>query len=385
MQHYLGTVDEKNVQDNFVVLYELLDEMMDNGQPQICDVNDLHHRITQESCYKKDTIVTSSMGFRNMISMHNQRIVYRRNELFVDVIERLHLKTDPSGSKVAQFEIHGLVKCKPFLSGMPDVKMALSDAFWDRVEENLCLHQNIRLHRFALDRLITLVPPDEAFDLLSYRLSDLPLQMMRGKVPLWISATVSHVSKHCIEYVCTIEVPLNTSFISSSTTSSAPILVSDICILLPVPTDIASPAWKAPLGRVDYQPEINSFAWKIPVLKCMSKSASWSGDGITQTHRMIARCDISAACILSAESIKVVPQILKDTARRPVKASFSIRSLLMSNFNLRYVKVIEKADYKTQTWVRHLTVVEEYFTGLQIVRRNDPPRSSETSELSTQS
>jgi AP-1 complex subunit mu len=39
MKEYFNEVEEESVRDNFIVIYELLDEMMDNGYPQITDVN----------------------------------------------------------------------------------------------------------------------------------------------------------------------------------------------------------------------------------------------------------------------------------------------------------------------------------------------------------
>jgi AP-1 complex subunit mu len=33
LQNYFNELEEESVRDNFVVIYELLDEMMDNGYP----------------------------------------------------------------------------------------------------------------------------------------------------------------------------------------------------------------------------------------------------------------------------------------------------------------------------------------------------------------
>ena len=38
LKHYFENVEEESIRDNFVIIYELLDEMMDNGVPQITDV-----------------------------------------------------------------------------------------------------------------------------------------------------------------------------------------------------------------------------------------------------------------------------------------------------------------------------------------------------------
>ena len=34
LENYFKDVQEESIRDNFVVVYELLDEMMDNGYPQ---------------------------------------------------------------------------------------------------------------------------------------------------------------------------------------------------------------------------------------------------------------------------------------------------------------------------------------------------------------
>ena len=39
LKEYFGEVEEESVRDNFVIIYELLDEMMDNGYPQHTEVN----------------------------------------------------------------------------------------------------------------------------------------------------------------------------------------------------------------------------------------------------------------------------------------------------------------------------------------------------------
>lgn len=52
-KHYFKEVEEESIKDNFVVVYELLDEMMDFGYPQstepkilqVCSFR-FHHHIT---------------------------------------------------------------------------------------------------------------------------------------------------------------------------------------------------------------------------------------------------------------------------------------------------------------------------------------------------
>ena len=45
---YFGELEEESIRDNFVIIYELLDETMDHGYPQALDSKILREYITQE-------------------------------------------------------------------------------------------------------------------------------------------------------------------------------------------------------------------------------------------------------------------------------------------------------------------------------------------------
>lgn len=49
LKDYFRELEEESIRDNFVVTYELLDEMMDWGYPQITDQKILSEYIMQES------------------------------------------------------------------------------------------------------------------------------------------------------------------------------------------------------------------------------------------------------------------------------------------------------------------------------------------------
>lgn len=48
MSEYFYEIEDESIRDNFVVVYELLDEMIDNGYPQITDVKTLSDIIKSE-------------------------------------------------------------------------------------------------------------------------------------------------------------------------------------------------------------------------------------------------------------------------------------------------------------------------------------------------
>lgn len=66
----------------FVIIYELLDEMMDFGYPQTTESKILQEYITQES-HKLEIQVRPPMAVTNAVSWRSEGIRYRKNEVFL--------------------------------------------------------------------------------------------------------------------------------------------------------------------------------------------------------------------------------------------------------------------------------------------------------------
>lgn len=114
LTEYFKELEEESIRDNFVIVYELLDEMMDFGFPQTteskilqeCVSNSIASRpfrqltalpllfraryITQES-HKLEVQVRPPMAVTNAVSWRSEGIRYRKNEVFLDVIESVNL------------------------------------------------------------------------------------------------------------------------------------------------------------------------------------------------------------------------------------------------------------------------------------------------------
>merc|ERR1712179_135571 len=93
MQAYFGKISEENVKNNFVLIYELLDELLDFGYPQNTDTGILKTFITQQgikSASKEEQAAITSQ-VTGQIGWRREGIKYRRNELFLDVLEYVNL------------------------------------------------------------------------------------------------------------------------------------------------------------------------------------------------------------------------------------------------------------------------------------------------------
>ena len=185
LKDYFRELEEESIRDNFVITYELMDEMMDFGYPQISEAKILREYITQEA--HKLEVVKPPMAVTNAVSWRSEGIKHRKNEIFLDVVERLNLLVAANGT-LLRSEILGSLKMRSYLSGMPELKLGLNDKLLfeatgrrtggrglskgKAVEmEDIKFHQCVRLARFENDRTISFIPPDGEFELMSYRLN----------------------------------------------------------------------------------------------------------------------------------------------------------------------------------------------------------------------
>ena len=67
-----------------------------------------------------------STAATNIVSWRPEGIKHAKNEIFLDVIEKLNILVSASGN-VLSSEILGRVRMRSFLSGMPELKLGLND------------------------------------------------------------------------------------------------------------------------------------------------------------------------------------------------------------------------------------------------------------------
>jgi AP-1 complex subunit mu len=125
--------------------------------------------------------VRPPVAVTNAVSWRSEGLKYRKNEVFLDVVESVNLLVNTNGT-VLHSEILGAIKMRCYLSGMPDLRLGLNDKVLFEntgttskgrtVEmDDMKFHQCVRLSRFENDRTISFIPPDGEFELMSYRLN----------------------------------------------------------------------------------------------------------------------------------------------------------------------------------------------------------------------
>ncbi len=73
------------------------------------------------------------MAVTNAVSWRSEGIKYKKNEVFLDVVESVNLLVNSNGT-VVRSEVMGALKMRTFLSGMPECKLGLNDKVCPPVE-----------------------------------------------------------------------------------------------------------------------------------------------------------------------------------------------------------------------------------------------------------
>lgn len=329
-KHYFQELEEESLRDNFVIAYELLDEMMDFGYPQFTEAKILSEFIKTDA-YRMQVQARPPMAVTNAVSWRSEGLFYKKNEVFLDVVESVNLLVNSNGN-VVRSEVVGALKMRTYLTGMPECKLGLNDKVLFENQgrsgrqkavdlEDMKFHQCVRLARFENDRTISFIPPDGAFDLMTYRLSQ------NVKPLIWVECTVEKHSRSRIEYL----VKAKSQYKERST-------ASHVEILLPLPPDAITPAVRASQGSAVYAPEKEALVWKIK---------NFPGG-----REFLLRCKFSLPSVPAEEE--------QQGRMPPIRVKFEIPYYTVSGIQVRYLKVIEKSGYQALPWVRYITTAGEY-------------------------
>jgi len=265
-------------------------------------------------------------------------IKHKKNEAFLDVVEKLNLLVSQNGT-VLHSEILGSLKMKSYLSGMPELKLGLNDKIMmerrrrkrarrrrtKMVEmDDIRFHQCVRLARFETDRTISFIPPDGEFELMSYRLDT----QVRPLIQVECHQDIKSHSR--IEYM----IKIKSEFKRKST-------ANNVEILIPVPVDADSPTFKTSMGSVEYVPEQNSLKWHI-------KQFNGQKEYLMKAH-------------FGLPSVQATDAGQEDESKKaPIRVKFEIPYFTVSGIQVRYLKIIEKSGYQALPWVRYITQNGDY-------------------------
>ncbi|KAK2845349.1 hypothetical protein Q7C36_010203 [Tachysurus vachellii] len=191
-QDYFGVCSEAAIKDNVVVVYELLEEMLDNGFPLATESNILKELIKPPTILR--TVVNTITGSTNVgeqlptgqlsvVPWRRTGVKYTNNEAYFDVVEEIDAIIDKSGSTITA-EIQGVIDACVKLTGMPDLTLSFMNP---RLLDDVSFHPCVRFKRWEAERILSFIPPDGNFRLLSYHVSSQNLVA----IPVYVKHNIS--------------------------------------------------------------------------------------------------------------------------------------------------------------------------------------------------
>lgn len=162
-KQYFGETTEASIKENLGKIHLLLDgksipfpeyrltfcyaEVIDFGYPENTEFDTLKTFVSPPGNVKtEETKIKSQVTVKNIIDgtpWRRQRILHRKNEIFLDVVESLESIISSSGKPV-RIEVSGIIKVRCHLSGMPHCSVIFNQGF-----SKDSLAQNYRYERFT--------------------------------------------------------------------------------------------------------------------------------------------------------------------------------------------------------------------------------------------
>lgn len=309
-----GRLTEDDVAANFVAIFDILDELLEFGCPTSLEPSYLASvvpglagvRVEQK---RSAALVTSldQAYDSHKVSWRDHGIKYRKNEIYLNVTEKVHVLMDGRG-ELLRAHIDGAITMKAHVSGMPVCRFAFSEDDDGRpmALDDFKFHKCVDLAKYDTERVIRFVPPDGSFQLMSYHIAD------GFALPFRVYPRYSDLALH----------------IRLVSHYSSKLAATNVVLRVDVPSGVAKNAVSCSNGKAKFDPQENKVVWKF---------SKFFGD---QENTL---------------SVDV------DPATKPkITLDFNIDMHSASGLQVKLLNVVEKANYRTIKWVRYSTQSGSY-------------------------
>ncbi|KAH1198505.1 AP-1 complex subunit mu-2 [Glycine max] len=397
-KHYFEELEEESLRDNFVVVYELLDEIMDFGYPQYTEAKILSEFIKTDA-YRMEVTQRPPMAVTNAVSWRSEGINYKKNEVFLDVVESVNILVNSNG-QIIRSDVVGALKMRTYLRQASTLGYVSSnfrqtfDYFFGTLQVPLNFFREVILHYpyyvisfinsqsfqspTASPLLVVSTPALwTGMPECKLGLNDRVLLEAQGRTTKGKSIDLEDIKFHQCVRLARFEndrtisfIPPDGSFdlmtyrlstqvkplvwveaqVEKHSKSRIEIMVkarsqfkerstaTNVEIELPVPADATNPNVRTSMGSASYAPEKDALIWKI---------RSFPGG-----KEYMLRAEFRLPSIVDEEA---TPE-----RKAPIRVKFEIPYFTVSGIQVRYLKIIEKSGYQALPWVRYITMAGEY-------------------------
>lgn len=345
---YIGVLNEESLRKNFALVYELVDEVIDFGYPQCASTADLQAYVFNEpaaisssalsrlpTSLKATPKTMSSKAVHKPIALPG-RSGGGKNEIFVDVIDRISATFNSSG-QVRTFSIDGSIQMKSYLSGSPELHLALNDELvisgsgrgggYGSVElDNVNFHECVQLEKFEQERMLVLEPPHGEFVLMNFHIGSLRHE---GQIPFRVTPTLTPIS----EYKHEMRLQVNAEFPDKYHGAN-------VKVTFTVPKSSTGASVELAAG---------------------AKGQSWEYDDATKTVTWQIRKFVGSSLHAISCKFVVSPSTNVRKEMGPISMNFEIPMYNVSQLQVQHLKIVERnKSYNPHRWVRCLTHADSY-------------------------
>lgn len=368
---YCGILSEEAIRKNFVLIYELLDEMLDFGYPQATSTEALKMYVHNTPIMVAPVPSTSRFSLRKPTTVPHSAVNRsttdsKKNEIYVDILERISVLINSSGY-VLNSTVDGAIVMKSFLSGNPPLRMALNPDLLIGKEAakhahggQVCLddavfHDCVNLSEFETGRVLSLVPPDGEFNVMTYRVAG------EFRAPFRVQPYLETISPTRVDFVLKVRADIPASSAGSHIVVRFPV-PSAAATVNPVVTGgpgIASARRGAASGASSGAGSSSSKkeGTQVAEYDAKGKRVSWLIEKLQGGMEATLRTHIT----LSKPSGNSATR--KELG--PVALQFEVPMYNVSQLQVKYLRISETAAaYKPQRWVRYVTQSSSYVVRL---------------------
>jgi len=346
IKDYCGILNEEAVRKNFILIIELLGEIIDFGYVQGLSTELLKTYVFSEpmmveqatskmpSFNMKDKTTISSSAVQKPISISERK--NGKNEIFVDIIEDLNVTFQPNG-QIANMEIDGRIQMKSYLSGNPDLVVGLNqdlaigkagNLYGSVVMDDCNFHECVNLSEFEFDRVLQFNPPDGEFVVMNYRITKEIVP------PFRIQPFMEDAGPGRVDLIIKVKCELPDSNYAGN-----------VIVKCPMPKAILGCSCDLGAGVTGQQTDYSQ----------ATKTLTWTIKRFEGGQEQFLRAHMS----LPSHAMQAPEKTRKEMG--PITMNFEVPMFNASGLNIRFLKITERSkSYNPHRWVRYVTRSSSY-------------------------
>lgn len=339
IKDHCGVLSEESIRKNFVLIYEIIDEMIDFGFPQLSSTEQIKPFVFTEPVVMSSHSSVQSIFNKNTKSGESTKkpisqvtdMKNKKNEIFVDIIEKVTVLFNSSGNLINS-SIDGCIKMKSYLKGNPELKLVLNDDITIgkssyggiSVIDDCNFHPNVMTKDFESQKTLFITPPDGEFTAMNYRINT------EFSAPFKIYTNIEENA-----YKLELKIKVQANFTDK-------LFAGNVVIKFNVPKSTQNVYFemgKTKLGqKADFVANENTCFWKIPKFQGGAENI------------LVARITLNS---------NKASECRKELG--PITMSFEIPNYNISKLQVKELKILSnEKNYNAFRWVRSVTQANSY-------------------------